>query len=113
MQIFKETSRIDFIGRRRYALAFSLTLVIVAIASIAIRGLNLGIDFTGGTLIEVAYQQSIEPSEVRDVLTRAGYDDVQVQHFGTSHDVLIRLAPRKSLSSAEISTLVITPKIST
>jgi len=107
MQIFKETSRIDFIGKRKLALAFSVTLIVISIASIVIRGLNLGIDFTGGTLIEVAYQQSIEPAEVRDILTKAGYNDVLVQHFGTSHDVLIRLAPRETLSSAEISTLVL------
>lgn len=107
MQIFKTTSRIDFIGKRKLALVFSVTLVVISIASVVVRGLNLGIDFTGGTLIEVAYQQSIEPGEVRDVLAKAGYEDVVVQHFGTSHDVLIRLAPHEKLSSAQLSTLVL------
>ncbi len=106
MQIFSGNTTIDFIGKRKVALAFSITLIIVAIASIAMRGLNLGIDFTGGTLIELEFSQSIDPSSVRDNLVEAGYEDVLVQHFGTSRDVLIRLAPRKELSSAEISTQV-------
>jgi len=107
MQLIHKTTNIDFIGKRMLALLFSLTLIIASIASIATRGLNLGIDFTGGTLIEVAYQQSIEPSDVRNVLTEAGYADVLVQHFGTSRDVLIRLAPHETLSSAEVSTQVL------
>lgn len=106
MQILSGNTTIDFIGKRKLALAFSITLIIVAIASIAMRGLNLGIDFTGGTLIELEFSQSIDPSSVRDNLVEAGYEDVLVQHFGTSRDVLIRLAPRKELSSAEISTQV-------
>lgn len=107
MQIVNKTTNIDFIGKRKLALFFSMTLIVVSIASIIMRGLNLGIDFTGGTLIEIEYQQSVEPGDVRNVLTEAGYADVLVQHFGTSRDVLIRLAPRENLSSAEISTQVL------
>jgi len=107
MQIINKTTNIDFIGKRTLALLFSMTLIVASIASMFTRGLNLGIDFTGGTLIEVGYQQSVEPGDVRNVLTEAGYADVLVQHFGTSRDVLIRLAPHETLTSAEISTQVL------
>lgn len=107
MQLIQKTTNIDFIGRRKLAMFFSVALIIASIVSLAVQRLNLGIDFTGGTLIEVEFKQSIEPSDVRNVLTEAKFTDVLVQHFGTSHDLLIRLAPHESLSSAEISTQVL------
>jgi len=103
MQFFKKEMKIDFMGKRKLAMLLSLLLISVAVFSIVSRGLNFGIDFTGGTLVEVGYKTAIEPSQVRSVLVDAGYNDVTVQSFGTSRDLLIRLAPRESMSSAQVS----------
>ena len=107
MKIFKRESSIDFMGKRRIAMALSLVLILVSLASIITRGLNFGIDFTGGTLVEVGYQMAVEPSEVRTVLQQAGFEDAMVQSFGTAKDLLIRLAPQAELSSAQISSRVL------
>lgn len=103
MQIFKGKLAIDFMGKRRFALVLSTILIIVSITSIVMRGLNFGIDFTGGTLIEVGYPQTVELASVRDALAAAGYAEAQAQHFGTSSDVLIRIAPRAGKESAQLS----------
>jgi len=106
MQLFSEKLNIDFIGKRKIALVFSLSLIIISIASIVIRGLNYGIDFTGGYLIEVGYENAVELPPVRKALEQGGYTDAQVQHFGTSRDILVRLAPRKDVNSADMTTNV-------
>ena len=103
MQIFKNELHIDFMGKRKLASILSGVLIVVALASLLLRGLNLGIDFTGGTLVEVGYPQAVELPAVRDKLNEAGFADAVVQHFGTSTDVLIRLAPREDVESAELS----------
>lgn len=81
----------DFMGRRRLAYALSGLLVIVAIAAVATRGFHFGVDFTGGTLIELSYPDAVELNEVRAALQTAGYPDAAAQFFGTPRDVLIRL----------------------
>jgi len=91
MKLLKDNLNIDFMGKRKLALMLSLVLIIVSVAAIVMRGLNLGIDFTGGTLVEVGYQDSVELESVRSALSNGGYGDAIVQHFGTSKDVLIRL----------------------
>jgi preprotein translocase subunit SecF len=106
MQLFKKTTKIDFLGRRRIAYVFSLVLIAAAIGSLAVRGLNFGIDFTGGTLIELGYEQPVELAGVRQALDGGGFGGAVVQHFGTSRDVLIRLVPRDDVSSADLSTQV-------
>ena len=107
MQIFKQETTINFMGKRKLAVIISLLLMAVSLTSIVTRGLNFGVDFTGGTLVEIGYQTAVDPSEVRTVLQQAGFDDASVQSFGTARDVLIRLAPRGDLSSAEISSNVL------
>ncbi|MCG8427412.1 MAG: protein translocase subunit SecF [Chromatiales bacterium] len=103
MQIFKSETHFKFMNQRKLALIFSLALIVIAIASIALRGLNLGIDFTGGTLVEVGYTDPVELPNVRKELAKGGFADATVQHFGTSKDVLVRLAPRGDVDSAELS----------
>lgn len=79
MRIFKKTPTFDFMAKRKIALAFSLMLIIASISSLAIKGLNFGLDFTGGTLIEVGYQQSADLNKIRGRLTTAGFGDAVVQ----------------------------------
>ncbi|TXR52012.1 protein translocase subunit SecF [Reinekea thalattae] len=86
-----ERKVIDFMGKRNLAMAFSLVLLIVAVVSLATRGLNFGLDFTGGAQIELGFEQAIEVEQVRDVLTEQGYGNAVVQYFGNNTDILIRL----------------------
>ena len=106
MEFFKRETHIDFIGQRRPALFLSGVLLLISLASLGVRGLNFGIDFTGGTLVEVGYPQATELEPVRSALGDAGFQDAIVQHFGTTQDVLIRIAPEAELSEAELSTRV-------
>jgi preprotein translocase subunit SecF len=84
--------QIDFMGKRKIAAIFSIVILLVSIGSIAFKGLNLGLDFTGGTLIEVEYTVAPNLEDVRLQLLNSGYDDVVVQNFGASTSVLVRLA---------------------
>ncbi len=103
MQMFKKDMHIDFMGKRKLAIALSVSLILIALGSIITRGLNLGIDFTGGTLVEVGFPSAVELPLVRERLASEGFDDAVVQHFGTSKDILIRLAPKEGVESAELS----------
>ncbi len=94
MQIFKKATNFDFMGKRKLALVFSFLFIAISIGALAARGLNFGLDFTGGTLIEVGYEQPADLQQVRSALEKAGFDDAVVQHFGTARDVLVRLPPR-------------------
>lgn len=82
---------IDFMGIRKIASVFSIALVIVSIALLATRGLNLGMDFTGGTSVELEYQQAPALAEVRTTLNEAGYSNFVVQNFGSDTTVLVRM----------------------
>lgn len=83
---------INFMGVRNIAFAVTLVLTLLSLGSLAFKGLNFGLDFTGGTLIEVSYEQPIQPDVVREQLAKAGFADAQVQSFGATTDVLVRLA---------------------
>ncbi len=98
---------IDFLGKRKLALIFSSILVIVSIGSLIVKQLPLGIDFTGGTLVEIGYQKAADLTSLRNALDANGFTDATVQHFGTARDVLIRLKPQEGLNNAQISSLVL------
>ncbi len=106
MEFLKRDTRIDFIGRRRIAALISISIIVILLLSLFIRGLNLGIDFTGGTLVEVSYSSSVNAEEVRTNLRRSGLGSVVVQYFGTSRDVLIRLPADPEVDAAETSSLI-------
>lgn len=95
MQFFKQEPRFDFMGGRRIAIAISLLMILLSIGALVTRGLNFGLDFTGGTLIEVGYPQAVELPPIRAALEKAGFKDAVVQHFGTAKDVLVRIAPQE------------------
>lgn len=107
MNIIGKNPNIDFMGKRKFAMILSIVLIVVSIASLATRGLNFGIDFTGGYLIEVGYETEVEISPVRDILAANGFEDALVQHFGTARDVLIRIAPREDVNQADLSDKII------
>lgn len=107
MELLKTDTHIDFMAQRKLAIIFSSVLLLISMISFGVRGLNYGIDFTGGTLIEVGYPQSVDLVTVRNDLAEAGFSGAIVQYFGTTHDVLVRLAPRKDLSEAELSSSIL------
>lgn len=93
---------IKFMNKSKLAMAFSLTLIIISLGSLATKGLNLGIDFTGGYLIEAGYQTDVNLDEVRTALNNAEFKDAQVQNFGSSKDIIVRIAPRDDINKATI-----------
>ncbi|MFK7794600.1 MAG: protein translocase subunit SecF [Gammaproteobacteria bacterium] len=107
MQLLNESLNIDFLGKRKVAWIISAVLIAISIASLSTRGLNLGIDFTGGTLVEVGYQQAVELEPIRDALEEASFEDAIVQHFGTAKDVLIRLPAAGGDKASELSNQVL------
>ena len=97
---------IDFINKRKYAMIFSAFLLIASVISLGFQGLKLGIDFTGGTLIEVGYQQTADLEDIRTKLANANYTGTNVQYFGSDTEVLIQLEPQ-AVSSAKLSSSII------
>lgn len=107
MRLIKANTNINFTRHGKRAAVFSCVLVLIAFATIAVDQLNLGIDFTGGVVIEVAYPEAVKLDDVRTALDGAGYEDAVVQNFGTASDVLIRLAPEKGAKTSDVSTRVL------
>ena len=107
MKFLNRKTNINFMSRRNMALAFSTVLIVISIVSLVTRGLNFGLDFTGGTLIEVGYASAPNTAEVRENLAIAGFDSV-VQTFGAATDIVVRIPPSEiEESSAELSTRVL------
>jgi len=100
-------SEFDFMGLRKPAMLMSATLLLVSIVSLAVLKLNVGIDFTGGSVIEVGYRQSVELQPIRNALASSGFSDAIVQHFGSAKEVLIRLVPKVDQDKAELSSQII------
>jgi preprotein translocase subunit SecF len=104
MKLIKDNTTIDFLSRtpRRVAAAISVIVVLASIATIATRGLEFGIDFTGGILLEVGYPQAANLDDIRQLMAGAGFEDVQVQRFGADTDVMLRLPPQPGVDADEI-----------
>ncbi len=107
MRFFSRVPTINFMAQRKTGLAVSLALTLAAVVLLATRGLNFGIDFTGGVLVEVVYPQSVELEEVRAHLQAGGYHNAVAQYFGGTTNVLVRLPPAENASSAEVSNRVL------
>ena len=108
MEFFNSNSKIDFMGARRWTAFFSLLICLGSISALVIHGLNWGLDFTGGTQIEVTYPKSADLSLIRENLSKAGFKEAQVISYGTSKDVLISIAPRADQEQALLVEQVMT-----
>ena len=101
MELFKKTN-IDFMGARLWTALLSLVFFVASIAVLATDGLHLGLDFTGGTQIELAYKQPANIAHIRQSLLKAGFDKAVVQSYGTSEDVVVNIAPQEDLNQIQL-----------
>ena len=107
MEFFRIKRDIPFMSWGKYTTTISLATFILSVFFLASKGLNLGVDFTGGTVMEVGYSQTADLNRVRNVVAKLGMGDASVQNFGTSRDVLIRLPAKPEMSSARLSETVL------
>jgi preprotein translocase subunit SecF len=106
MAFFAGLQNIDFMRRRKLAGIFSIALVLASIGLLIVRGLNFGVDFTGGVLVEVGYPEAVELNPVRDALAQGGFNQAVVQHFGSAREVLVRLPQAEEGNPAQMSASV-------
>jgi preprotein translocase subunit SecF len=97
MEFFNPNSKIDFMGARKWTALLSILIFVISIGALCVNGLKWGLDFTGGTQIQIAYSQSADLPTIREDLYKAGFKEAQVISYGTSKDVLISIAPRVDL----------------
>jgi len=102
MSIPNQKAEFDFMGKRPMTAALSVLLILVSVASLGLRGLNFGVDFTGGVLLEAEYSETANLAGIRQVLSEGGFGNAQVQNFGTSTDVLIRILPQEGVEGAAL-----------
>lgn len=107
MQLFKTSLNIDFLNIRKIMMVISIILIVTSIGSLAKQFLNLGLDFTGGTLIEVGYQSDADLGAIRNDLASVGFDGAVVQYFGSSRDVTVRMAPVEGMKNEEVGNKVL------
>src|SRR6056300_712 len=107
MEIFRVKKDIPFMSYRRLSAVISILTFVLAVSFLGLKGLNLGVDFTGGTIMEVKYAEQANIQSIRNTLAEINLQDAQVQNFGTAKDVLIRLPLRNDLSIAELSEKVL------
>ena len=99
MQLLKLKETVNFMHYRKFAMVFSVLLMLAAVTSLTVNKLNFGLDFTGGTLIEVGFEQAADLNTIRQVMDSNGFDDAVVQLYGSSRDVVIRLAQREDIKA--------------
>lgn len=105
MRVFK-LSNIDYMSQRWKALVFSGVLIAITLVSLVMQGVKLGLDFTGGTLVEVGFAENVEIARIRSALAEAGFESVSAQHFGTARDVLLRIPLEGATVDANLSNRV-------
>jgi preprotein translocase subunit SecF len=104
MEFFKKTPRIPFMGKRAWCYGFSTFLMVATLVLLVTRGLNFGIDFTGGVVLELAYPDTADLDKARAAVSEAGFPEAQIQNFGTSRDILVRVLPREGEDVVQIAT---------
>lgn len=107
MEFFKKKTKIQFMATRKWWYALSAVFIAASVAALWKPGLNFGIDFTGGVAVEVAFPGAADLDALRDAVTGAGFADAQVQNFGTSRDVIVRLEPRAGMSGTVIGNQIL------
>jgi len=107
MEFFNPNSKIDFMGARRWTAICSVLIFIVSITALAVNGLKWGLDFTGGTQIEVSYTKAADLQSIREELNKIGFKEAQVVSYGTSKDVLISIAPRDDVEQSRLEEQVL------
>jgi len=106
-QLIPANASFDFVGRRKIALGISAALILISLLSLLVRGLAFGIDFTGGTLLEVRFAQPPKIGEIRAIVRSAGYGGAVIQEFGAPNDILIRVQNKEGEASSQISTKIL------
>ena len=106
MEIFRVKNDIPFLKYRKIAAFISILTFVMAFFFLFQKGLNYGVDFTGGTIIEISYEEKANIDEIREQLTKINLNEIQVQNFGTEKDVLIRMPLNENITIAELSELV-------
>jgi len=103
MEFFRKTTRFPFMATRRRWYAVSATIILASLLVLAVRGLNFGIDFTGGVVLELGFPQAAEIDKVRQALGASGFGDAAVQSFGTPRDVMVRLLPEEGRETNQLA----------
>lgn len=105
LEFFRQKTQIDFMGPRRLVSLISIVAILASLILVipGVRGLNFSIDFTGGVVLELGYSQTANLPEIRETLAQQGFGDAQVQNFGTSTDVMVRVMPREGVENKEIA----------
>ena len=107
MELIRTDTHIDFLGKRKLAMGISGTLVLLSVIMLIVKGLNFGIDFTGGTLVETRFSQAPAIADVREALAPKGYGNAVIQQYGAPTEIMIRVQNRDSKASSAISNAVL------
>tara|TARA_R110002110_G_scaffold404606_1_gene623152 strand:- start:178018 stop:178947 length:930 start_codon:yes stop_codon:yes gene_type:complete len=107
MELFHNLPHIDFMGQRKWAAALSTIIFAVSIFFLVTRGLNFGLDFTGGTQLELRYEHAVDFEAVSDQLEASGFDGAKVTQYGTVNDILVKIANREGVSEQELGQKVV------
>ncbi len=107
MQLIRPDTNIDFIGKRKIALAISGLMILISLGALAFKGLNFGIDFTGGTLVEVRFDKPPAIADIRKAISPKGYGNAVIQEFGSPQEILIRVQNKHGEKSSVISTAIL------
>lgn len=103
----KPIRQLDFLGKKKLAFTFSGLLLLISVVSFFVNGLSLGIDFTGGSVYEMHFNQSVDLNKMRASMAEHGFADANVQHFGSSEEVLLRLKPVADIKQEDLSQQVL------
>jgi len=107
MQLISPDINIDFIGKRKIALTISALMILISLGALAVKGLNFGIDFTGGTLVEVKFDKAPSIADVRSAISPKGFGNAVIQQFGSPEEILIRVQNKEGEKSSTISTAIL------